>query len=94
MVHKVIIPKSREVNLSIVVPQNYVGEEIEVIAFIKNEGLKEEDYFLSPALKGNPMTNQNFIKWVENAEAEETIPLETSRKKWQENRSKLEKLIK
>jgi len=91
MVHKVIIPKSREVNLSIIVPQSYVGEEIEIIAFIKQESLSGHHEILSPALKWNPLANKDFLKWIENAEAGKVTPLETSRKKWLKKRSQLER---
>lgn len=40
MVRTIIIPEKEVVSFN--VPSNYVGKEIEVIAFEKNEGVKEE----------------------------------------------------
>lgn len=61
MIHKVIIPDNRTVNLSFTVPENYVGEEMEVIAFIKKEGLQQTELseLLSPSLQGNPCQIRN-----------------------------------
>ena len=84
MIHKTIIPDKREVKLSFNVPDNYIGEEIEVIAFAKNESFKEtDDTFLSPALSGLPMNNEGFLKWVEQAESTPTISLEEAKQRWE-----------
>ena len=40
MIRTIIIPEKEVVSFN--VPSNYVGKEIEVIAFEKNEGVKEE----------------------------------------------------
>lgn len=42
MVQKVIIPDNNVVNLSLTLPDSYVGKEVEIIAFTKNEGLEEK----------------------------------------------------
>ena len=39
MVRTIIIPEKDTINISI--PKHYVGEEVEVIAFAKNEGLQK-----------------------------------------------------
>jgi hypothetical protein len=51
MIHKTIIPDKREVKLSFNVPDNYIGAEMEVIAFVKNEAFEETDNaFISASL--------------------------------------------
>jgi hypothetical protein len=96
MIHKVIVPKNRKVNLSFTVPEDYVGEEMEVIAFIKKEGLSqsEPDKLLSPSLHAYPLTNQEFIDWINRAETMPTISLEEAKNKWTNKRKQLQQLIK
>jgi hypothetical protein len=94
MIHKVIVPKNRKVNLSFTVPENYVGEEMEVIAFIKKERSSEPDTLLSPSLHADPLTNQEFIDWINQAEAMPTISLEEAKNKWTNKREQLQQLIK
>ena len=96
MIHKVIVPSSRKVNLSFTIPENYVGEEMEVIAFIKSEGMvgKKNVESLSPSLKGNPMTNKEFINWIENAEIMNSVSLKDAKTKWAKKRLLLQKLTK
>jgi hypothetical protein len=97
MIHKVIVPKNRKVNLSFTIPENYVGEEMEVIAFRKKEGLSQQgpDKLLSPSLHANPLTNQEFIDWIERAETMmPTISLEEAKNKWTNKRKQLQQLIK
>ena len=40
MIQTTIIPNDRIVNLSFTVPDNYIGQEMEVIAFMRNEGMQ------------------------------------------------------
>ena len=44
MIQKVIIPDNRIVNLSFTIPENYIGKELEVIAFVKDEGLQYKEH--------------------------------------------------
>lgn len=39
MIRTVIIPETSSVQISLSFPDNYIGEEVEVIAFAKHEGL-------------------------------------------------------
>jgi len=96
MIHKVIVPKNRKVNLSFTVPEDYVGEEMEIIAFTRKEALQqpEEVKLLSPALPGEPLTNQEFINWIKQAEKMPTFSLEEAKSKWIDQRAQLEQLIK
>lgn len=43
MIRTTVIPDNRIVTISLSVPENYVGKEMEVIAFTKKEGLNEKD---------------------------------------------------
>lgn len=43
MIHTKIIPKSTLVNLSFYVPKDYIGKEVDVIAFTQNEGLQSKE---------------------------------------------------
>ena len=43
MIHTKIIPDNTLVNLSFYVPKDYIGKEVEVIAFTQNEGLQSID---------------------------------------------------
>lgn len=96
MIHKVIIPNSRTVNLSFTVPENYVGEEMEVIAFIKKEGLQQTELseLLSPSFQGNPLSNKEFANWIEQAEKMPAISLQEAKSKWANKCRQLQQLIK
>lgn len=43
MIHTKIIPSDTLVNLSFYVPKDYIGKEVDVIAFTQNEGLQSEE---------------------------------------------------
>ena len=43
MIRTTVIPDNRNVTISFSVPENYVGKEMEVIAFTKKEGLDNEE---------------------------------------------------
>jgi len=94
MIHKVIIPNNREVTLSFTVPEDYVGEEMEVIAFTRREGQTVSAELLSPALQGSPLTNQEFVNWINQAEMMPTISLDDAKSKWTKKRQELQQLIK
>lgn len=40
MIHTTIVPDKSTVNISLSVPESYIGQEMEVIAFTKKEGLE------------------------------------------------------
>ncbi len=96
MIHKVIVPKTRLVNLAIAVPEDFIGEEMEVIAFLKKDGLQEFESagMVSPALPGSPLTNHQFVNWIKQAELMPTISLEDAKSQWTNQREKLLQLIK
>lgn len=41
MIRTIIVPDKQEISISLLVPENYVGKEIEVIAFSKREVIEE-----------------------------------------------------
>ncbi len=43
MIRTIVIPEKNVVNLSFSVPENYIGKEMEVIAFTKKEGLEKTE---------------------------------------------------
>jgi hypothetical protein len=43
MVHTKIVPEDTMVNVSFRVPKEYIGKEVEVIAFTQNEGLQSKE---------------------------------------------------
>lgn len=43
MVRTTVIPENRTVMVSLSVPENYIGKELEVIAFTKNEGTEKKE---------------------------------------------------
>ena len=96
MIHKTIVPKNREVKLSFTIPEDYVGEEVEVIAFIKKDGLPQTQKakLISPALPGPLLTDQEFIDWIAQSEALPTVSLDAAKQTWAAKRSQLQKLIK
>ena len=87
MIQKTIIPTNTNVTLSLIVPENFVGEEIEVIAFIKNKELPiESSGLISPSIKGNPMSNTEFKNWIEQAESMQVVSIDEVEKKWTSKR--------
>lgn len=95
MIHKTIIPSKREVKVSFNVPDNYIGAEMEVIAFVKDEALEQtDDTFMSPALPGSPMNNKAFLKWIEQAESVPTYSLQEAKQAWEIKKKQLQNLIK
>ena len=91
MIHTTVIPKDRVVTLSFTVPEDYVGEEVEIIAFVKNES---EFSTLFPALSGDPLSNKAFKEWIAHAESLPTISLEEAKSRWINKRDLLQKLTK
>lgn len=54
--------------------------------------LKEPD-LNSYSLPGEPISNEDFRKWVEYAENSPTVSLNEAKLRWKEQRKKLQKLI-
>lgn len=42
MIRTIIVPDKQEMNISLFVPENYIGKEVEVIAFSKKEVVDEQ----------------------------------------------------
>ena len=43
MIRTIITPDKSTVNISLSIPESYIGEEMEVIAFTKKEGLEKSE---------------------------------------------------
>jgi hypothetical protein len=54
--------------------------------------LKEPD-LNSYSLSGEPISNEDFRKWVEYAENSSTVSLNEAKLRWAEQKKKLQKLI-
>ena len=96
MIHKLIVPKKRVVSVSLTVPEDFIGEEIEVIAYIRKEGLQQPGTadLLSPALQGDVLNNQEFINWITKAEMMPSVSLQDAKSEWANKRKQLQQLIK
>jgi len=42
MIRTIIIPEQRTVNITFSIPESYIGNEMEIIAFSKTEGLEDQ----------------------------------------------------
>ncbi len=42
MIRTIVVPDKQEMNISLFVPENYIGKEVEVIAFSKKEVVDEQ----------------------------------------------------
>ena len=96
MIHKIIVPEGLSVNVTFDVPQDYIGKEMEIIAFIKNEGLEKgvHSEYLSPALKGEPMTIEEFQDWIADAEKSPTISFDEMKERWEIKKKEILERIK
>lgn len=96
MIHQTIIPEDKTVTLSFTVPENYIGQEVEVVAFIRDKEMVSNDLpaNVSSALQGKTMTNVEFTNWIEQAEHMSTITLQEARSKWESKKQQLQQPIK
>ncbi|MDR0794037.1 MAG: hypothetical protein LBE82_12070 [Chitinophagaceae bacterium] len=65
---------------------------------LRNWEVQEKEKVMSiavaPSLSGNPLSNQEFINWLQQAEETSTISLKEAQKKWTNKRKQLQKLTK
>lgn len=92
MIRTIVIPDTETVSFTI--PKNYIGKELEIIAFAKKEGLQQTaaSEMLSPALQGNPLSKKEFTDWIKQAETMPDINLKEAKSKWKNKRSQLQQL--
>jgi hypothetical protein len=62
-------------------------EDLQLIKILKEPGIN------SYALPGGPISEEDFIKWVEYAENLPTISLLEAKQRWATQKGKLQKLI-
>jgi hypothetical protein len=74
MIEQTITPKNNIVNLTFEIPKNLVGKPLKVfIDFEKDEDEQE-------------MTQEEFLKWIDDAEKSPTMSLETFNEKWEKKK--------
>jgi hypothetical protein len=93
MIRTYITPKQTNCHIELNFPKEYLGEELEIIVFKKNEGLKKVVQKKSFALPKNPITENELVSMVKSAENAKSISLKESKKLWTKRRKALEKTI-
>jgi hypothetical protein len=74
MIEQTLTPKENIVNLTFEIPKNLVGKPLKVfIDFEKDEDEQE-------------MTQEEFLKWIDDAEKSPTMSLETFNEKWEKKK--------
>jgi hypothetical protein len=81
MIEQTITPSDNIVNLSFKIPKNLVGKPLKV--FIDFE--KDDDE--------QQMSQEEFLKWIDEAEKSPTMSLETFNEKWELEIQRIKKLI-
>jgi hypothetical protein len=81
MIEQTLIPKDKIVNLTFEIPKNLVGKPLKV--FIDFE--KDDD--------DQQMSQEDFLKWIDDAEKSPTMSLETFNEKWELEIQRIKKLI-
>jgi hypothetical protein len=70
MIYQTLTPNDTNVNLTFKIPKKFVGKPLKVsIDFEKDETEQE-------------MTQEDFLKWIEEAENAPTMSLETFNERW------------
>ncbi|MFV7235176.1 MULTISPECIES: hypothetical protein [Flavobacterium] len=77
MIEQTLTPKDTIVNLTFEIPKNLVGKPLKV--FIDFE--KDDDE--------QQMTQEDFLKWIDDAEKSPTMSLETFNEKWEKKKSEI-----
>lgn len=81
MIEQTLTPKDNIVNLTFEIPKNLVGKPLKVfIDFEKDEDEQE-------------MSQEDFLKWIDDAEKSPTMSLETFNEKWELEIQRIKKLI-
>jgi hypothetical protein len=93
MIRTYITPTQTNCNIELNFPKEYLGEELEIIVFKKNEGLEKTMQKKSFALPKNPITENEFISMIKSAENVNSTSLKESKKLWTKRRKALEKTI-
>jgi hypothetical protein len=77
MIEQTLTPKDNIVNLTFEIPKNLVGKPLKVfIDFEKDDDEKE-------------MTQEDFLKWIDDAEKSPTMSLETFNEKWEKKKKEI-----
>ncbi len=70
MIEQTLTPKNKIVNLSFEIPKNLVGKPLKVFIDFKKDDDEQE------------MTQEDFLKWIDEAEKSPTMSLETFNERW------------
>ena len=62
-------------------------EQMDIIRIVKEPDLK------SYSLPGEPISEEDFVKWIAYTENSPTISLTEAKQRWSEQKKKLQKLI-
>ena len=76
MIEQTLTPKDTIVNLTFEIPKKLVGKPLKV--FIDFEKDDEQQ-----------MTQEDFLKWIDDAEKSPTMSLETCNEKWEKKRQEI-----
>ena len=71
-----------------------LAKKVEILYYTSDELQVTDSELFSPALSGNPLTNKQFINWIEQAENTTTVNFKEAKSKWASKRKPLQKLIK
>ena len=76
MIRKTISRKNNIIDLSYEIPNNQIGKSLKVSIDFENEVDQSE----------NKLSNEDFVKWIKNAEQSPTMSLEQFNQKWEEKK--------
>jgi hypothetical protein len=77
MIQQTLTPNDTNVNLSFKIPKKLVVKPLKVyIDFEKDENNQE-------------MSQEDFLKWIDEAEKSPTMSLETCNKKWEQKKQEI-----
>ncbi len=74
MIEQTVTPSDTNVNLSFEIPNNLVGKPLKVFIDFENDNDEQE------------MSQEEFLKWIGDAEKSPTMSLETCNKKWEQKK--------
>lgn len=74
MIEQTLTPKDNIVNLTFEIPKNLVGKPLKVFIDFEKDDQEQE------------MTQEEFMKWIDEAEKSPTMSLETCNKKWEQKK--------
>ena len=77
MIEQILTPNDTNVNLSFKIPKNLVGKKLKVYIDFEKENLEQE------------MSQEEFLKWIDDAEKSPTMSLETFNERWEKKKKQI-----